>query len=107
MYYFYTTIRCRTCRRIEALAEEALRAPFGQAWAQGMLQWRPANVQLPQHRHYIYDYQLYAKSLIVARFQSGNQVEWKNLARIWELAWDRPAFVKYVQGEVGEYLRRL
>jgi len=78
----YTTIRCPTCRRIEALAEEALRAGFAQALSRGVLEWHAVNVRLPQHRHYIYDYQLYAKSLIVARFRAGRQVEWKNLARM-------------------------
>jgi hypothetical protein len=64
------------------------------------------NVQLPENRHFINDYQLFTKSLVIVRIQNGYRVEWKNLEKVWELAGDKQAFLTYVQDEVGKYLRK-
>ena len=104
-YYFYTTVRCPTCRKIEAFSEEALKQGFGEALRSGTLEWQPVNVQLPQNRHFINDYQLFTKSLVIVRVKDGQSVEWKNLAKVWELTGNKRAFLEYVQGEVRSYLR--
>jgi len=105
-YYFYTTVRCPTCRQIEALSDEALKQGFSGALRSGVLEWHPVNVQLPENRHFINDYQLFTKSLVIVRMKDGKQVEWKNLEKVWELVGDREAFFHYVQDEVGQYLRK-
>jgi hypothetical protein len=105
-YYFYTTVRCVTCRKIEAFSDEAMKQGFADALREKTIEWRPVNVQLPENRHFVSDYQLFTKSLIVSRVVDGRQVEWKNLEQVWELTADKQAFVKYVQEEVRAYLRK-
>lgn len=105
-YYFYTTVRCPTCRKIEAFTEEALRVGFPDALRSGLLEWHPVNVQLPENRHFINDYQLFTKSLVIVRVKNGRQLEWKNLEKVWDLAVNKQAFVNYVQDEVRLYLRK-
>jgi predicted DCC family thiol-disulfide oxidoreductase YuxK len=106
VYYFYTTVRCPTCRKIEAFSGEALRQAFSGALGSGLLEWHPLNVQLPENRHFIEDYQLFTKSLVVVRVKDGRQMEWKNLEKVWELVGNKAIFMKYVQDEVREYLRK-
>lgn len=105
-YYFHVTVRCPTCRKIEALSEEALKRGFADALKDGSLEWRPVNVQHLENRHFIQDYQLFTKSLVIARMKDGKQVEWKNLEKVWELVWNSDAFLKYVQNEVRAYLEK-
>ncbi|MGQ9663218.1 MAG: nitrophenyl compound nitroreductase subunit ArsF family protein [Kiritimatiellia bacterium] len=105
-YYFFTTVRCPTCRKIEAFSHEALREGFSDALRSGVLEWHPVNVQLPENRHFINDYQLFTKSLVIVRVEAGKQVEWKNLEKVWELTGNKQAFLRYVQDEVGSYLRK-
>jgi hypothetical protein len=105
-YYFYTTVRCPTCRAIEAFSDEALKRAFPDDLRSGALEWLPVNVQLPQNRHFINDYQLFTKSLIIVRIRDGKRLEWKNLERVWELAGNKQAFLRYVQEEVRAYLRK-
>jgi len=50
------------------------------------------------------DYQLYAKSVIVADVRGGDEVRWKNLTRVWQLTRDKERFIKYIQDEVRDYL---
>jgi len=104
--YFHTTKRCVSCRKIEAFASEAIRGGFPAEIKEGTLTLELLNVEEPQNRHFIQDYQLYTKSLVLIDTVGGKQVRWKNLARVWELLGDQQAFVRYVQDEVRGYLER-
>lgn len=105
-YYFHTTYRCATCRRIEAYSREAIDTGFARELQDGRLEFRLVNVQLPENRHFIEDYQLFTKSLVLIRMKDGKQVEWTNLDRVWELTGNRDAFVGYVQRGVRGYLEK-
>ncbi len=107
VYYFSTTIRCPTCRRIEALSEHVVRTAFSDELRKGLIEFVPINVQLPQYRHFIRDYQLFTKSVVIVRLEDGRQAEWKNLERVWELVYDPKAFFRYLQDEIRIYLRKL
>ena len=106
VYYFHGNARCVSCRKIEALAAEAVRAAFPEELKQGKVQWLVVNVEEPANKHFIQDYKLYTKSLVVVDLADGSQVRWKNLERIWELLRDDEAFRRYVQGEVKSYLEK-
>jgi hypothetical protein len=106
-YYFHVTARCTTCRMIQDYTEEALATGFRDVLATGDLEWRPVNIQRPENRHFVQDYQLYARSVVIARFRDGRQVEWKNLEDVWDLLESKPAFVNYVQRQVRGYMGRL
>ena len=103
-YYFHTAFRCITCRRIEAYSSEAIEQAFGNALKDGKLEWRVVNVDEHANRHFIRDYQLFTKSLILVKLKDGKQAEWKNLRRVWELVQRKEAFLRYVQDEVRSYL---
>jgi hypothetical protein len=106
VYYFHTTQRCASCKKIEAYSAEAIRAGFERELGDGRLEWQVVNVDDPSNRHFAADYQLYTKSLIVVDRMNGQQVRWKNLPKIWELLQDQTAFRIYVQTEVRAYLER-
>jgi len=103
-YYFHTNARCSTCRKIEALSGEALEQGFAGALKSGELEWRVVNIEERANRHFVGDYQLFTKSVIVVKLKDGKQTEWKNLRRVWELVNRKDAFQRYVQDEVWSYL---
>jgi hypothetical protein len=105
-YYFHTTYRCATCRRIEAYSREAIDTGFARELKDGSLEFQLVNIQLPENQHFIQDYQLYTKSLVLVRMKAGRQVEWANLDRVWQLTGNRDAFVGYVQQGVRGYLEK-
>jgi hypothetical protein len=106
VYYFHTTQRCASCKKIEAFSAEAIRAGFEREMGDGRLEWEVVNVDDPPNRHFTADYELYTKSLIVVDRVNGQQVRWKNLPKIWELLQDETAFRIYVQHEVRDYLEK-
>jgi hypothetical protein len=106
-YYFHVTVRCTTCRMIESYSREVVEQKFGADIAKGRLQYKLVNLQLPENRHFVKDYQLFTKSLVVVRFDKGKQTEYKVLNDTWELVGDKSAMQAYVEREVRDYLKRL
>ena len=106
-YYFHVTVRCTTCRMIESYSREVVEQKFGADIAKGRLQYKLVNLQLPENRHFVKDYQLFTKSLVLVRFDKGRQAEYKVLNDTWELVGDKSAMQAYVEREVRDYLKRL
>lgn len=104
VYYFYDNVRCATCRQIEALTKQVLSESFARSLADGRLVWRPLNTDEPANRHYLDDYGILSKSVVVSELRDGRQVRWSNLKRVWELVHDEPAFKRYVRDGVAEIL---
>ncbi len=103
-YYFHVTVRCVTCRAIEQYSREAIEQGFREELKKGTIEWRPVNVQLLENRHYIQDYRLFTRSLVLVKMRDGKQVEWRNLDKVWELVSRKGDFFKYVQMNVKAYL---
>lgn len=104
VYYFHGTARCTTCRKFETFSDQALHSAFAAELAGGRLQWQVINVDEPGNEHFIKDYQLYSKSIVVTKVQDNQQLKWKNLDKIWELVRDKEAFINYIRNEVRQYL---
>lgn len=103
-YYFHTTYRCATCRAIEAYSREAVEAAFADDIAAGRLIWRTVNIEVKGNEHYVKDYRLYTKALVLVNEVRGRKAEWKNLEKVWQLVQDKPRFQRYVQDEARAYL---
>jgi hypothetical protein len=105
-YYFHTNTRCDTCIKIEAYSHEAIEEGFKTELKNGALELRVVNYEDPENRHYIKDYKLVSKSLILVNMVDGKQTEWTNLKLVWDLVKNKQAFLNYVRGEVRDYLAK-
>ena len=106
-YYFHVNVRCATCRAIEAYSKEVIHQRFAKEIASGRVEWRLVNVQTPENQHFVQDYQLFTKSLVLVLHKGGQQKEYKVLNDTWELVGDKAAMQGYVEREVRDYLKRL
>ncbi len=61
------------------------------------------NVDEPADKHYVDDFQLYTRSLVV--FDARDPKRYKVLEKVWELVGDKPAFQKYVEQELRAFTR--
>ena len=103
VYYFYTTRRCPSCKKIEAFTAEAVKTTYAKQLADGSMQWKPLNTDDAQYKHFLKDYDLYTKSVIVSQIKDGKEARWKNLEDVWELLGDPGAFQQYVTKEIEAY----
>jgi hypothetical protein len=105
-YYFHGTVRCVTCRKIESLSHDVVASDFAEPLKAGQLGWQVVNVELPENQHFIRDYQLVTKSLVLVKYEDGKQVGYKNLQKIWTYISNEPTFRDYVKGELQAALGR-
>jgi hypothetical protein len=102
--YFHGKVRCATCRTVETYAREAVEEGFAPEIAGGTVEFRTVNVEEPQNRHFIEDYQLMTRSVVVTEEVDGAVARWVRLDRVWSYVGHRPAYLNYVQDAVRGYL---
>ena len=105
-YYFHTNTRCSTCIKIEQYSKEAIEKGFPEELKNGALEMRIVNYENPENRHFMQDYKLVSKSLILVNMVNGKQTEWTNLKVVWQLTGRKDAFLNYVRREVRGYLAK-
>ena len=104
-YYFHGAFRCPTCHKLEQYSREAIETNFKDAIASGRLEYRIINVEDKGNEHYMSDYQLYTKSLILSLVKDGKETKWINLDKIWEYVGNKEKFIDYVKNGVSDLLK--
>ena len=104
-YYFHGNFRCITCRTIEAYSEEAITKGFADELASGRLAWRVVNTDEPENKHFVRDFELVTKSLVLVEYRDGKVTRRENLQQIWQLVRDKERFLDYVRTLTRKFLR--
>jgi len=103
-YYFHTTDRCSSCITIEKWTAEAIQTAFAAQLADGTLAWRVVNVEEAANTHFIEDYQLVSKSVVLVRYANGRPGKWENLQKVWQLLGDQTVFQDYITSSTSSFL---
>jgi len=104
-YYFHGSFRCITCTDMEKYSKEAIEANFKDALVSGKLEFKAVNVEESGNEHFVDDYQLYTKSLILSLVKDGVEIKSKNLDKIWQYAGNKQKFIEYVANGVNSFLK--
>jgi hypothetical protein len=104
-YYFHGTRRCSNCIKIETYSKEAIDSAYGAALNDGHLVWKVLNTDEDSNSHFIKDYQLYTKSVVLVDLHYGKQMRWKNLEKVWDYLNDKNSFENYIRDEVALFLK--
>lgn len=104
-YYFHGNYRCSICRKIETLTTEAIETSFAEEIKNGSVELKIINVEEPSNKHYIQDYQLASRSVVVASYKGESQKDWKRLDAVWQLTEDKEAFIRFVRDETNDLLK--
>lgn len=104
VYYFSVGKECSTCESIEAYTTETLKTHFADALATGKIQWKTIDMDKPEYEHFATDYNLYTKSIVFVALENGEHGRWKNLEKVWDYVYDKPAFTAYVRESLDAFL---
>ncbi len=104
MTYFLIGARCESCRKIEALARETAEKDFPAELASKQLIFRVIDTAEAASRHYLNDYQLSSKTVVISRRLDGRETAWMDMAKVWDLLDDPPAYHAYLGARIREYL---
>jgi hypothetical protein len=102
--YFLTNVRCPSCLTIERLSSETVRVEFSDQIESKQLEWRTVNIDEEGNYHFVKDYGLYTKSVIISEEINGKEVRWKNLPKVWELLGNEGKFRKYLKEEISAFM---
>ena len=103
-YYFYTNYRCRSCYAIEKYTKESIEENFKDELTSGELVFKPVNVDLKENQHFLVDYQLFTKSVVLSLVKDGKEIKFKNLKKVWEYLRNKDEFYKYIKEETKGFL---
>jgi hypothetical protein len=104
VYYFHGNKRCRTCRTIEAYTAEAIKTGFEDELQSGRLEWKVVNVDDAENEHFVQDYQLTTRTVVLVDIDQGNERKWTKLERVWDLVQNKEEFVDYITENTNTYL---
>jgi len=106
-YYFHATRRCATCMKLAQYSRTSIETNFNDQLKNGTLRYAEVNFDEPENRHFLQDYNLIYRSVVLVRYKYGKQVTYKNLERIWELVGSEKDFSEYIKSEVEAMLKEL
>lgn len=104
VYYFHGDARCETCRKLEAYAKETLDTYFADELDAGKIVWQVVNIEQPQNEHYIGDYKLVTKSVVLSKVRQGKEITWENLDKIWQEVGDKQDYIEYVRDSISKFV---
>jgi len=104
VYYFHRSQRCPTCMNMERFAHEAVTTGFAPELEEGRIRWLVLNYEAPENETLKEKYELAAPAVILVRADVDGRPSFENLAEVWSLAFDKPAFLAYVQGQLRAFL---
>jgi len=104
-YYFHGSMRCPTCYKLEQYSKEAIENNFKSELVAGKLEYKVINIEEKDNAHFVKDYQLYTKALVLSLVKDGQEIKSKNLTRIWELVGNKDKFIEYIKSELTNFLK--
>jgi len=104
VYYFYTNTRCSSCKTIEAYTREAVETKLAAGYKGWKVEFRGVNLDEGGNKHFIQDYWLNSKSVIVQKFAGDKPLKWAKLDKVWQLLDDKFVFMNYVADETKKLL---
>ena len=104
VYYFHGNARCATCKTIERYTREALQEKFKGELKDGKLSMEVLNLDKSENEHFVKDYELVSRSVVISEMVNGKEKRWKRLDKVWDYVGTRWEFLKYIQSGVETYL---
>jgi len=103
-YYFYGGVRCSSCMLLEKYTGDAMMRWFPEQISAGQVEYRPVDLEKSGNEHFVKDFQLFSKAVVLVDTKDGRTVRWKNLDKVWSLLGDRDKFQQYIRDEVATFL---
>lgn len=107
VYYFHTNFRCANCHNMENWTKELMETRFKSEVDSGKLAFRMLNTDETENRHFMDDYKLYTKSIVLSLVKNGKEAKYESLPKIWDYLRSKEKFQEYVGAEIEKCLKEL
>jgi hypothetical protein len=103
--YFTSDVRCASCRKIEALTRRTVEERFALDLARGGIRFETLNIDKPENKHFIQDYELAFKTVVISYSMNDETFEWKKMDDVWKLLNAPDKFMDYLSVPIAEALK--
>ena len=100
VYYFHTTYRCNSCNKIEAFTKTSLEKNFINHLKNKKIIFKLTNIDKSDNKHFVKDYQLFTKSVVISKNIKDKEVKWRRLDKTWEFLHKPKDFDQYIKNEI-------
>jgi hypothetical protein len=104
VYYFHRKFRCQSCEVLESTLMNTMQVTYSNHFGAGRLAMCIINVDDPENRHYLEQFEILSNSIVIVEKKSGVILRYKNLESIWDVSEDREAVTQLLQTEVSDFL---
>ena len=85
-------------------SKEAITGGFASELENGELEWLVVNTDEKANAHFVTDFELVTKSVVLVEYRDGEVVRFKNLKLVWQLVGDQDGFIRYVRDETADFI---
>jgi hypothetical protein len=103
--YFTSDQRCPTCLKIEKQTRATLESCFSEQLASGEMRFQTLNFDRPENKHFIDDYGLAFKTVVVSERKKGEEAAWEKFDKVWDLVGEPEAFSAYLEEGIRKHLK--
>lgn len=107
VYYFHGSFRCMNCYKIENYTKGTIENYFSEQLRSGEIVYKTVNVEKKENAHFVEDYGLYTRSVVLSLVKNGKEDKYKNLTKVWEYLGNKIKFEDYEKKEIEEFLKEL
>ena len=100
VYYFHGNQRCQTCLNIEELSRTATTQYLKDRINNTPIKFISVNVEEEANEHFIQDYQLLVRSVVIANIKYSKEIGWRRLDKVWKFHSDPEKFFNYFNTEI-------
>lgn len=104
--YFHRTVRCPTCKRIGALAEQAVTSNFEDELKSGVVEFRFVDFQDKDNAELTKQFDIKSPTLVLRNVFAEETVCWTSMPKVWQLFAKPKEFESYVHEGVSHYLQQ-
>jgi len=104
--YFTSDVRCPTCLKIEKQTRESIKKSFPKELATKEVVFQTINFDKAENKHFVKDYQLAFKTVVVSERQDGKEIHWSKYDKVWNLVNTPDQFQAYLTDGIQQYLKK-
>ncbi len=102
--FFHGYARCEACTSIESLTRETLQSHFQSELDSDTIQFFKINLDVSANAHYVTDFNLSTRPVVLAKYSDGNLVTWQVLDDVWYLYKDPQAFTAFMSEQIKQFI---
>jgi hypothetical protein len=103
VYYFHRTARCTSCRTVGRFVREAMEQKFGDELANGTIDYRELNIEMPENKDIAEKYQASGSALYMNRINDGQDNIEQDI-EVWNLMFKEDEFKAHLENKIKSYL---